>query len=603
MKPVNLPNRQMIDLETLLRIPDVDITGGYCLSSDGLKVAYSWNKTGSFEIYELIIGNPDQVTQLSQGGGGKISPRYSPDGKYLAWAYDIDGSENYHIILHEFESADTRDLTPDINFSIQPFFAWSPDNKNIAYLSNKNGNYDLYIRSLDGGQDYLLYSAGGPAHFVQWSPDGKHIAVTAEKEWQADGTFVVSIKNKTVRRIGGDDTPIDANQPAWSPDGSKLAFVSNTSGWAQIGIYNLLDEKIEWLSDDQSDKLHPTWSHDGKYLAWINNSAVFAWIYLSTEYGSVRVMESDPGFCYWPFFSPDGNNILFIYENPSQPPDLWLLGLIDGKLTQLTNSMTPSIDKDQLITPSAITYPSLDGTSIPALLYLPTHTSPTSPGIVLAHGGPAFHFAYYWFPFISHLVSRGWAVICPNYRGSTGYGREWLVSNRYEMGRLDSDDCAAAAIYLDSNNFADPLKIAISGRSHGGYLTMTCLTRNPELFAAGSAVVPFLNWFTGHANSREDFQYWDRQNMGDPDEYHALWMERSPFFFLDQVRAPVQFICGENDPRCPPSESITAHNRLTELGINSELLLYHDEGHGFLKLANIIDSEKKRVEFLAKYLE
>ncbi|OGO80607.1 MAG: hypothetical protein A3K41_02415 [Chloroflexi bacterium RIFOXYD12_FULL_57_15] len=177
------------------------------------------------------------------------------------------------------------------------------------------------------------------------------------------------------------------------------------------------------------------------------------------------------------------------------------------------------------------------------------------------------------------------------------------MSNRYELGRLDNDDCAAAALYLARQGLADPAKIAVTGRSHGGYLTMTCLTRQPELWAAGASVVPFLNWFSGHENSREDLQYWDILNMGDPVEYHDLWRERSPFFFLDRVRAPVQFICGENDPRCPPSESVAAHNKLLELGIQSELLLYEGEGHGFLKLENVIDSEVKRVEFLAKVLE
>jgi dipeptidyl aminopeptidase/acylaminoacyl peptidase len=129
------------------------------------------------------------------------------------------------------------------------------------------------------------------------------------------------------------------------------------------------------------------------------------------------------------------------------------------------------------------------------------------------------------------------------------------------------------------------------------------MTRNPEVFAVGSSVVPFLNWFTGHENSREDLQYWDILNMGDPKTHHDLWHERSPFFFLDKVQAPVQFICGENDMRCPPSESIAAHEQLLKHGIESELLLYEGEGHGFLKLENVIDSELKRVAFMADVVE
>jgi dipeptidyl aminopeptidase/acylaminoacyl peptidase len=109
-------------------------------------------------------------------------------------------------------------------------------------------------------------------------------------------------------------------------------------------------------------------------------------------------------------------------------------------------------------------------------------------------------------------------------------------------------------------------------------------------------VVPFFNWFTGHENSREDLQHWDIQNLGDPVENHDLWYERSPYFFLDRVTAPVQIICGENDPRCPASESIQARDRLRELGRDVDFVLYEGEGHSFRKTENIVDAEL-RVKF------
>jgi dipeptidyl aminopeptidase/acylaminoacyl peptidase len=593
----------MFNLDTLLRIPDVDITGGFSLSSDGDRLAFSWNQSGYYEIYQIDLKEPNRITKLSQASGNSVTPRYSPDGRYLAWAFDQDGSENFHIILLDLATGETCDLTADINYSIQPLFAWSPDGKRIAYLADKSGNYDLYVLSMDGSEDLLLFSPGGPAHFVCWSPAGSHIVVTAEKEWQADGTFVIPLEDGPICRVGGEQNPIDANQPAWSPDGTKLIFTSNSSGWSQVGIYTLKEDRIQWLTNDNSDKYNPTWSPNGLLIAWIQNNAETAWVKLITEYGATRLIQTESGFAYWPLFSMDGESIIFVYENPHQPPDLWQVLLSDGHIAQLTESCPQELKQSEFVIPEAVTFPSLDGTPIPALLYKPMGVSPRSPGVVLIHGGPAFHFGFYWYPLVTHLTSRGWTVICPNYRGSTGYGRDWLVSNRYEMGRLDSDDCAAAAIYLAKSDLANPLKIAVSGRSHGGYLTMTCLTRNPELFAVGSAVVPFLNWFTGHENSREDLQYWDRLNMGDPVENRELWRERSPFFFLDRVRSPVQFVCGGNDPRCPPSESIAAYNRLMELGIKSELLFYENEGHGFLKLENIIESENKRVEFMAGILE
>jgi dipeptidyl aminopeptidase/acylaminoacyl peptidase len=223
--------------------------------------------------------------------------------------------------------------------------------------------------------------------------------------------------------------------------------------------------------------------------------------------------------------------------------------------------------------------------------------------VILIHGGPDWHFSFLWYPFIAHLTSRGWTVLAPNYRGSTGYGRDWQLANHFDLGGVDTDDVAAGAQYMVRAGLADSKHIALTGRSHGGYLTMCCLTRYPELWAAGSAVVPFLNWFTAHANARADLQHWDIENLGDPVENHDLWHERSPFFFLDRVRAPVQLICGANDPRCPACESVQARDKLQTLGKEVELVLYHDEGHGFLKIENVINAEVRRLAFLARALE
>jgi dipeptidyl aminopeptidase/acylaminoacyl peptidase len=201
------------------------------------------------------------------------------------------------------------------------------------------------------------------------------------------------------------------------------------------------------------------------------------------------------------------------------------------------------------------------------------------------------------------MVSRGWVVLAPNYRGSTGFGREWQLASRFDFGGVDTADVLAGSDFLIDNEIADAKKIAVTGRSWGGYLTMTCLTQYPERWAAGSAVVPFLNWFTGHANSREDLQHWDLENFGEPERDQKLWHDRSPFFFLDRIQAPVQLICGAHDVRCPESESTQAYEQLTTLGKECEYILYPDEGHSFLKVKNQVKSKQQQVNFLARYLE
>jgi dipeptidyl aminopeptidase/acylaminoacyl peptidase len=315
----------------------------------------------------------------------------------------------------------------------------------------------------------------------------------------------------------------------------------------------------------------------------------------------VRQFQIGVGVHAFPHFTPE--SVILLYEDPSHPTDLWKLNLESGAFLQLTNSMPGELRAEKFIQPQEVWYTGKDGTRVPALLYRAEDAGVTSPAIINIHGGPNWAFQFLWYPLMSHFAARGWTVLAPNYRGSAGYGKKWQNASRFDMGGVDMEDCAAGARYLIENKLAQQDKIAVSGRSHGGYLTMTCMTSYPELWAAGSAVVPFLNWIKSHEKSREDLQHWNIENMGDPQDNEQLWRERSPYFYLDRVNAPVQLICGGVDPRCPASDSIDARDKLIELGKDVELLLYQDEGHSFLNIENLIDSETRRVEFLAGFLE
>jgi dipeptidyl aminopeptidase/acylaminoacyl peptidase len=269
----------------------------------------------------------------------------------------------------------------------------------------------------------------------------------------------------------------------------------------------------------------------------------------------------------------------------------------------LTRSLPPNLQDAPFVIPTAIHYPSLDGQNVPALLYRPYQVEGLPPAVVYIHGGPNWLSQVTWDPLVQHMVSRGWVVLAPNYRGSTGYGRKWQLANRFDLGDVDTKDVVAGADYLVREGLADPTRIAVTGTSHGGYLTMTSLTHYPDRWAVGSAVVPFLNWFTESANERQDLQHWDRENFGDPEKDYDLFYERSPFFFLDRITVPVQLICGTHDSRCPASESIQASDALVTLGKRCELVLYEDEGHSFLKTENVVEAKKRLVAFLAEVLE
>ena len=592
------------NLEALSKIPYVEPYAGFDLSPDGTQIAFSWNPTGQWEIYLMPLAGSATPQPITTGRGSKFTPRWSPNGQWLAYTLDLDGGELYDIYFYDFATGQHTNLTPGTPDAIQPGFCWSPDGRWIAFASDRSGCFDTFVMPATGGPGRRVLSVPYPDWEVRWSPDGCWLAVIVEARGQDYWTFIVSPEGGEPRAIANASEPICAKEACWSPDGTRLAFASDCHGYFDIGFYEMATGQITWLTEGEGDKELPVWSPDGRQLTYVLSQGPLTWLTVLEMYnGSSATYQIAPGVHYRPRFTPDGSHLIFVFDNPAHPCDLWLLSLTDGVFRQLTRSLPPDLEDTLFVMPACVCYPSLDGKSVPALLYRPRQVKSPVPAVVYIHGGPKWLAQVTWDPLAQHMVSRGWAVLAPNYRGSTGYGREWQLANRFDLGSGDTKDVIAGADYLVNKGIADPARIAVTGTSWGGYLTMTSMTQYPDRWAGGSAVVPFLNWFTGHANSRKDLQHWDLENLGDPEKDHDLYYDRSPFFFLDRVAAPVQLICGAHDVRCPAGESIQARDRLVELGKECDLALYPDEGHGFLKRENIIDARKRRVAFLAEILE
>jgi len=654
----------MLNLTDLLRVPHVDSL--FDISPDNTKLAFAWNKTGEWQIYEQELGNhltspqrPQRTLRffsensvrsvansLTSSSGGKFNPRYSPDGKQLAYALDMDGSESYHLVVYDFNTKQHADLTPNITHALQPNFCWSPDGSQLAFLSNEQGHFSAYMISANGGESKLILDTGHPAWQVEWSPDGKHLAVSCEMHGQDYGIFIIELETKEgtrlchspeghrddVSRSGEEsllqsqrpfvavratqgDTLLNAHDPKWSPDGRELAFHSDLRGWFDIGIYDLDSKEIAWLTNTEGDSQSPVIVSSKvsdsllkHQFAYAQSRGAVNWIEILGDESGRKKYQVGKGIhsgiklalSKVERFTSDSKRMVTTFSSPSHPSDLWMMDVESGEIIQLTNSTPNQFSSEEFIMPEEIYYTGMDGTQIPALLFRPKETP--APAVVMIHGGPNWHHSAEWNPIMAYFASRGFVVLAPNYRGSTGYRRDWQYAARFDLGGVDTRDVAAGAKFLIENNLADKNKIAVMGRSHGGYLTMTCLTQFPELWCAGSAVVPFMNWFKTHENSRDDVRHWDIENMGDPKENYQRWYDASPYFFLDRINAPVQLICGGNDPRCPASDSIDARDKLVSLGRQIEFLLYEDEGHEFLKIENVLDAELKRVEFLERYL-
>lgn len=586
---------------------------GFDLSPDGTQIAFSWNPTGQWEIYLAPLNGTSDPLRITTGPGAKFAPRWSPDGQSLAYVLDLDGGELYDIFRHDFATGQHTNLTPGTPDSILHNFCWSPDGNWIAYISDRAGRFDTYVMAATGGHSCQMLSTPNPDWEVQWSPDGAWLAVVAEAEGQDYWTFLVPVKEgkpaykvlEDLCIVGDASGPICAKDARWSPSGARLLFASNVHGHFDVGAYELATGQIAWLTSGEGDKEFPAWSPGGRQLAYVvSNGPVTSLVVRELDGDASTTHQVAPGVHYRPCFTPDGAHLILVFDNPGHPCDLWRFSPAGGSLHQLSGSLPLDLKEASFSMPAHVRYPSLDGQDqVPALLYRPRGAEQLPPAVIYIHGGPNWLTQVTWDPLVQHMVSRGWVVLAPNYRGSTGYGREWQLASRFDFGGGDTRDVIAGADFLVDQGIADPARLAVTGRSWGGYLTMMCLTQYPDRWAGGSAVVPFLNWFTGHANSRKDLQHWDLENFGHPEKDHDLYHERSPFFFLDRIMAPVQLICGAHDVRCPPSESTQARDKLLELGRSCDFVLYPDEGHSFLQTENVIDAKKRRAAFLARVLE
>ena len=592
-----------LNLQTLLEVPYVEWDYGFDISPDSQQVAFSWNLSGRWEIYLAPLDGSQPPKPVTAGSGAKFTPRWSWDGQRLLYVLDEDGGELFDLYVYDLNSGTHTNLTPDTPEAIQPEPCWSPDGAQVAFISDRSSRFETYVKSLAGGEARKVLDVSYPHYKLAWSPDGRWLVTVTLGEGQDFYTYIVPLDGGEPFAIAGSQGPVCAKDVAWSPDSKFLAFSSDLPGEYNIGLFELENRQLKWLTAGAGDKEFPAWAPDGQKLVYVagdgpQNSLAL----LDLSSGETVTYQVAPGIHYRPHFTPDGRQVLFAFDNPSRPADLWALSFPDGAFRQLTYSLPTGLKKARFALPEEVAYASLDGRQVPALLYRPPKTKGLPPAVVYIHGGPNWITQITWDPLVQHMVSRGWVVVAPNYRGSIGFGREWQLASRFDLGGGETLDVVAAADYLAQQGIADPPRIAVTGRSHGGYLTMTSLTRFPDRWAGGSAVVPFLNWFTGHENCREDLQHWDLENFGDPVKDYKRYYERSPLFFLDRVAAPVQLVCGAHDPRCPVSESVQARNALRSLGKPCDFVLYPDEGHVFLKIENIVDAKQRQVDFLAQVL-
>jgi dipeptidyl aminopeptidase/acylaminoacyl peptidase len=298
--------------------------------------------------------------------------------------------------------------------------------------------------------------------------------------------------------------------------------------------------------------------------------------------------------------------MLYSLDNANTPGLVykWTLSQPDTAGTKLTEADTQGIDVSKFRLPELVHYPSFDGRKIPAFMYLPADYKKGAriPFIVQYHGGPEGQFRPNFNRSFQYFVSRGFGVIAPNPRGSSGYGKEFIEADNYKDRVKSVKDGIWAAKYLIDNGYTDKRMIAAWGGSYGGFMTMATITEAPELFGAACNVVGIVNFET-FLEGTKDYRRHLREVEYGPLTDREFLKSISPIYKIDRIDMPLMLAHGLNDPRVPIGEAMQVAVALKKRGIDVEELYFPDEGHGFAKEENRLLYFEELAKFLEKHLK
>jgi dipeptidyl aminopeptidase/acylaminoacyl peptidase len=585
---------------------------GSTWSPDGKQIGYVSNASGRLNLW-VMQGDGTGARQLLKSDDRQSGPTFTKDGKEIVYEQDKGGDELYDLYAVPVSGGEPRNLTnTDKTSESGPLF--SKDGKWLAFGSKEKveSSTNLAVMEWPAGKVRLLTHEKDPKAswgVVDWSPDGRYVYAVREVGTDDADVYRVEVKSGTAENLTAHTGKVLMAASEVSPDGKTVLMTSNEKGgYANVALLDVASKKKRWVTDTQWEAHAGGFSPKGDTFTTILNAdgrATISFVDVKTLKASDRGIPAGlntPGA--GPTAFREDGSYLFSHQDSTHAPNLYLLSA-GGAVTQVTHNESPVLTAATLPSSQLVTYKSFDGKMISALVWVPFNLKRdgTAPVVVMPHGGPTGQTLDSFSPRAILLVSRGYVVIAPNVRGSTGYGMEFQNSNYKDLGGADLKDEIAGVDFLKTTGLIDAKKVGIWGGSYGGFMTLMAIGKNPDMWAAAVDEYGILDWYTMLQHSDARLQEYEKTLLGDPVADKAAYEASSPLKYIKEEKAPLLVLQGERDIRVPKEEAEQVVEILKKEGRTVDVVYYPEEGHGFIKREHQVDELTRSVGWFDKYLK
>ncbi len=588
----------------------LEVKSAFCPSFnfDSSKIAFLSNLTGTYQLYITSSknGKPKQITSYDDLIAFAV---FSPTQDKIIFGKATKGDEQTQFFLYTLATKKIKAITdnPLVKYNFGQF---SRDGKYISYSHNeRNGkDFDVCIMDLQNEKIECVYNQGGNCFAVGFSPLNSYLVIKKVHSNLNSDLFLLVLGNKKIELITPHSGDMYFGNTTWLPD--ETAFYTTTNqdrDFIGLSKFDVQSKKFNYVYTPEWDVENASISYDGKFLATIVNE---------NGYKKLSLLESNSlketglnnlpkiGVVSSVRFSKDSKYLALCVGDSLHTVDIWVYEITNNKCWQITHS-PQDVPPKELVEPSLVKFASFDGLEIPAFLYLPRNTAREKkiPVIINIHGGPESQSLPSLALLTQYFVYHGYAVIAPNVRGSSGYGKKYLALDDVEK-RLDSvKDLASLHGYIKTIDQLDGQKVVLMGGSYGGFMVLAGLAFYPDLWVAGISIVGIANFVTFLENTAPYRRAIREAEYGSLEKHKELLYLISPINHAQNIKAPLFVIHGAKDPRVPLDEAKQIVKKLQLLGRDVEFVVYPDEGHGLSKLKNRLDAYPKVIAFLKKILK